>query len=146
MSNKKNSLVNQFKNNILAILSLSIAISALGYNSWRNELSEQNRNIRYAGFEIIKETTKLQQFLDQTTFIKKEEQSNTPIEGWVRIRLINSLSMFMNNLVQDKAKALYIQWRNSWQDLSSDEITNLQLSLNIEELIEEVRLELSLLK
>ncbi|PCI68536.1 MAG: hypothetical protein COB38_08860 [Gammaproteobacteria bacterium] len=146
MSTKPNSFINQLRNNILAILSLSIAISALGYNSWRNELSEQNRNTRYAGFEIIKETSKLQNFLDQTTFTKQQDQSNTPIEGWVRIRLIRSLSMFMNNLVQDKAELLYSQWRSSWQDLSSNEMTNRQLSLNIEALIQEVRLELSLLR
>jgi len=33
----------QIKNNLLAIISLVVAFSALGYNTWRNELTEHNR-------------------------------------------------------------------------------------------------------
>ena len=143
MTTKKYSLINQFRNNILAILSLSIAISALGYNSWRNEQSEQNRNIRQAGFEIIKETAKLQHFLDNTTFLTAKERSSTPIEGWVRIRLIQSLSMFMNQAVQSKANFLFLFWKDNWQNLKLEQNTNKDLSIIIDELVKEVRVELS---
>jgi len=39
--------------NLLAMISLFVALSALGYNTWRNELTEQNRNVRQAGFEML---------------------------------------------------------------------------------------------
>jgi len=39
----------QIRNNMVALISLLIALSALGYNTWRNELTERNRNIRDAG-------------------------------------------------------------------------------------------------
>ena len=122
-----------------------IAISALSYNSWRNELSEQNRNIRYAGFEIIKETAKLQQFFDQTTFESENHKSKLPIEGWVKIRLIQSLSVFMNIEVQNQANYLFSKWQDGWQKLKSNKKVNSDLSIIIDNLVNEVRLELSLL-
>ncbi|PHS20052.1 MAG: hypothetical protein COA86_01840 [Kangiella sp.] len=143
MNSASISMGKQFKNNILAILSLTIAISALGYNSWRNEQSEQNRNIRQAGFEIIKETAKLQHFLDNATFITTKDQSNTPIEGWVRIRLIQSLSMFMNEAVQIKANFLLLFWKDNWQNLKLEQNTNNDLSIIIDGMVKEVRVELS---
>lgn len=43
----------QLRNNLVALISLFIALSALGYNTWRNERTERNRNIRAAGFESL---------------------------------------------------------------------------------------------
>ena len=37
----------------MALISLAVAISSLAYNSWRNEQSEANRNIRTAGIELL---------------------------------------------------------------------------------------------
>jgi hypothetical protein len=39
----------QLRDNLVAITSLVVALSALGYNTWRNERTERNRNIRTAG-------------------------------------------------------------------------------------------------
>ncbi len=36
-------LTEQIKRNQLAIISLVVALIALGYNTWRNELTEENR-------------------------------------------------------------------------------------------------------
>ena len=46
-------VIQQIRNNLVAIISLVVAISSLSYNTWRNELTEENRNIRFAGFEVI---------------------------------------------------------------------------------------------
>ena len=97
--------------NLLSVLSLTIAITALSYNSWRNELSEQNRNIRFSGFEIIKESAHLQLVLDQLTYSdNKNNQASITIEGWVKIRLIQSLSYFMSPQVKLKADNLFNVW------------------------------------
>src|SRR5882757_4094648 len=53
------SIREQVRNNSVALISLFIALSSLGYNTWRNERTERNRNIRTATFEIL---TKLAEF------------------------------------------------------------------------------------
>ncbi|HBS27331.1 MAG TPA: hypothetical protein DD827_09455 [Gammaproteobacteria bacterium] len=60
-----NSILRQIQNNSLAIISLVVAFSALGYNTWRNELTESNRNIRMAGFEMLLHIGELQ----KTTYL-----------------------------------------------------------------------------
>lgn len=37
----------------LALVSLLVARGALGYNTWRNERTEDNRTVRAAGFEML---------------------------------------------------------------------------------------------
>lgn len=55
------SLKDQLRNNLVAIISLAVALTALGYSTWRNERTEQNRNVRAAGFELLSEIGALQQ-------------------------------------------------------------------------------------
>jgi len=43
----------QVRNNAVALISLLIALTSLGYNTWRNERTEHNRNSRTAAFEIL---------------------------------------------------------------------------------------------
>lgn len=38
----------QIRNNAVALISLVVALAALGYNTWRNERTEANRNLRAA--------------------------------------------------------------------------------------------------
>ncbi len=79
----------QLQKHAIALISLVIAISALAYNSWRNELSEENRNIRAAGFEIIKESAKLQFVIDRTTYLATDSnKSYEAINGWATVNLI----------------------------------------------------------
>ena len=37
----------------VALISLAIALSSLAYNTWRNEQTEANRNVRTAGIELL---------------------------------------------------------------------------------------------
>lgn len=43
----------QLRSNAVALISLAVALTALGYNTWRNERTEHNRNIRVAAFEVL---------------------------------------------------------------------------------------------
>ena len=58
-------LLGQYRRDIVALISLTIAISSLGYNTWRNEHSEHHRNKHFAVFEI----KKLIQFQQLGSFI-----------------------------------------------------------------------------
>ena len=53
----------QLRDNMVAITSLVVALSALGYNTWRNERTERNRNVRAAGIELLGEIGSLQQII-----------------------------------------------------------------------------------
>ena len=97
----------QFKNNLLAIISLLVAFSALGYNTWRNELTEQNRNIRFAGFEIIKNLGELER--------------NTPRDGWAVVLVLRDLSALMPVPVSAGAAQLFEVWKNSWDGLGRED-------------------------
>lgn len=45
----------QLKTNLVALISLVVALTALGYTPWRNERTEYNRNVRVAAFETLKQ-------------------------------------------------------------------------------------------
>jgi hypothetical protein len=46
-------LKDQLKRHSVALISLVIAITSLAYNTWRNEQTEANRNIRTAGIALL---------------------------------------------------------------------------------------------
>ena len=43
----------QIRSNSVALISLSVALIALSYNTWRNETTESQRNIRQASFRVL---------------------------------------------------------------------------------------------
>ncbi len=130
----------QLQKNAIALISLVIAISALAYNSWRNELSEENRNIRAAGFEIIKESAKLQFVIDRTTYLTAGSNNNyDAINGWATVNLILSLSELMPSSVNDTAQSLRQQWQTHWKDLETSEEANNEISKANRLMLQEVR-------
>lgn len=110
------------KNNWLSLLSLAVALSALFYNTWRNEQTELNRNYRASGFEIVREIAKLQLLVDQTFYAP--ESNNNAIEGWTRINFIQSLSAIMPSSVKQRADDLKLVWSEQWQQLNEKESAN----------------------
>ena len=48
----------QLRNNSVALISLVVALTSLAYNTWRNERTEHNRNIRTAS-EVEKQLDKI---------------------------------------------------------------------------------------
>ena len=114
----------QIRNNLLAIISLVVALSALGYNTWRNESSETNRNIRQAGFEIIMHVGELQKFA-YTSVYDKENLKSDPIIASTEVLLINDLSRLMSESVNIKAKELSDAWDKNWQGLKTQNEFNL---------------------
>ncbi len=114
------SLKAQLRNNLLAIISLVVAFSALGYNTWRNELTEQNRNIRFAGFEIIKNLGELERITYLIHYDKAIER-NTPRDGWAVVLVLRDLSALMPETVSVEAARLFDTWKNAWDGLGKDD-------------------------
>ena len=112
-------LPEQLRRHSLAIISLLVALTALGYNTWRNELTEQNRNIRFAGFEMLLHASELRRISYLAHYDRDSIQGN-PRSGWVKVMIIQDLSMIMPSTLQAAADELYGTWEREWQGLGSD--------------------------
>ncbi len=110
----------QLKRNSLAIISLFVAFSALGYNTWRNEQTEENRNIRAAGFEMLLHIGQLQR-ISYLAHYDKDMQQGNPRSGWVEVLVLRDLSMLMPAELQQYTQHLFDSWKENWQGLGKDE-------------------------
>ena len=113
-------LTEQIRRHSLAIISLVVALTALGYNTWRNELTERNRNIRHAGFEMLLHIGELQR-ITYLAHIDKDIQAGNPRKGEVAVLILLDLARLMPDFVQNRAQALLHIWRENWKGLGSDE-------------------------
>lgn len=133
-------LSQQIKQNSLAIISLFVAFSALAYNTWRNELSESNRNIRQSGFEIIMHVGELQKIAYLSHF-DMDQIKGSPRLGWTEVLLIKDLSRLMPEVIQQKSNNLETAWRNNWEKLASkDELSIAEIDTALLELRTDVLL------
>ena len=110
----------QVRNNMVAIISLAIALSALGYNTWRNERTEHNRNIRLAGFELLTEIGSLQQIIFYAHFTEGDQRGD-PRMGWADMLTINDLAQLMPAEVARDAGQLKTVWQADSAGLAEDD-------------------------
>jgi hypothetical protein len=112
----------QLRNNAVALISLLVALSSLGYNTWRNERTEHNRNIRTATFEIL---TKLAEF-ERVVFLAhydRDEHNGNPRIGWTYVIVIDDLSSVVAGAVGPRAGELRKVWAGNWEHLQDDNDT-----------------------
>jgi hypothetical protein len=110
----------QLRNNSVALISLFIALSSLGYNTWRNERTEHNRNIRTATFEIL---TKLADF-ERVVYLAhydKDQVMGNPRIGWTYVIVIHDLSGVVPGAIEPKATQLRAIWKDNWEGLGADD-------------------------
>lgn len=110
----------QFRDNLVAIISLAIALSALGYNTWRNERTERNRNIRVAGIELLTEVGSLQQIIFYAHFTEGDQRGD-PRMGWADVLTINDLATLMPAAVVRDAIKLRTVWEADSAGLMEDD-------------------------
>ena len=110
----------QLRDNLVAITSLVIALSALAYNTWRNELTERNRNIRVAGIELLSEIGSLQQIIFYAHYTKGDARGD-PRMGWADVLTISDLAALMPEPVPQDAEALRAVWEADSTGLIDEE-------------------------
>jgi hypothetical protein len=110
----------QLRSNLVALISLVIALSALGYNTWRNERTERNRNIRAAGFELLTEIGSLQQIIFYAHFTEGDQRGD-PRMGWADMLTINDLAALMPAVVVRDAGELRTVWEADSAGLARDD-------------------------
>lgn len=138
-------LVNQVRQNMLAIISLVVAISALSYNTYRNELTEVNRNKRSAGFELLKELNELQLLIDYAHYDKDSEQGN-PITGWGHVMYVKDMSHLISASVVAEADRLGKIWEAEWASVYDSKASNQRITEGVNALRSRVRFEIKALK
>ena len=135
----------QVQRNLLAIISLAVAISALSYNTWRNETSEENRNIRLASFEILVQLGKLQIITDHVHYGNASNTAN-PITGWGHVAMIDDLSFLMPAPLPDEAVQLKNVWQQNWEGLGTDDSSAVIITETITAMRETVKSQLKTIK
>ena len=110
----------QLRSNAVALISLAVALTALGYNTWRNERTEHNRNIRVAAFEVLTQLGELQVVVNSAFYAKSSNRMD-PMAGWGRVALITDLSQLLPAPAPQRAEELHRVWQADWQGITDSE-------------------------
>lgn len=116
----KNSILGQIQRNLIAIFSLIFAITSLGYNTWRNELTEDNRNIREAAFVVLVKLGDLQRVVFFSHY-DHDEVTGNPRNGWAYALTISDLSQVVPEPLPECTATLKQVWGENWNLLGSQE-------------------------
>ena len=141
MKNEKHDLGQQIQRNLLAIISLVVAISALSYNTWRNETTEVNRNTRLASFEILVQLGKLQIITDHAHY-GEDNQMGNPITGWGHVTMVEDLSFLMPEPLPGMATKLKGVWQVNWEGLGKNQTSAMKITEAITTMRETVKTQL----
>ena len=113
-------LVDQLQRNSVALISLVIAISSLGYNTWRNEASEHNRNQRVVSIEVLRNVGELQQLVYHSHWDMEDRDKGNPLTGWALVLTIKDLSQLLEGTAPEAGTNLWKTWDDNWQALGED--------------------------
>jgi len=123
----------QIRRHSVAIISLVVALSSLGYNTWRNEQTEANRNVRTAGIQLLLTLGEL----DQVVFFSHYEMDSergSPRAGWAYVLTIADLASLTSEPVSRSSGALFDAWQSNWPGLGSDDAAEERISARIADL------------
>ena len=115
----------QVNNNLVALISLVLAITSLGYNTWRNETTEVQRNWRDASFQILIEIGELNQIVLMRRYFSNSpgtqsssssENGSVPqpeswVRGWGNVTMVRDLSAVMPKPLPEQGRQLFEHWQ-----------------------------------
>lgn len=110
----------QVKQHFLSIIGLIVAVTALVYSTWREELTEKNLNTRLASFDLLKNLGQLQVTINFLHFDSENSMGN-PLTGWGYIALINDLGEILPDPIPMQTKQLVKVWGENWNKLKTDQ-------------------------
>lgn len=105
----------QIHNNAVALISLFIAVSGLAYNTWRNETSEEQRNIRHAAFTVLEELGSMQEVVDARFYYfavgdEISSEGELRLKGYGSVLMARDLMSLMPDPAPDSGKMLHQTW------------------------------------
>lgn len=108
----------QIHRNAVALISLIIAVGSLGYNTWRNETTEAQRNTRHASFRVLESLGELQQVADYHYYFVDSENAASGeqwLRGWGQATLIRDLTMVMPGTAPRAGLTLFELWESRFR-------------------------------
>ena len=108
----------QIHNNIIAIISLVVALSSFSYTAWRTERSEHNRTTRQAAFQLLIALGDMKEVVYHGHYDHDAVRGN-PRTGWVYVDTIRDFSSAMPAPVPAKAEILMQSWKNHWEGIGT---------------------------
>ena len=124
-------LSEQIKRHSVALISLAIALSSLAYNTWRNEQTEANRNVRAAGIELLLALGEL----ERTVFLSHYDNDairGSPRSGWAYVLTIVDLAALTDEPAVGSSRALLGAWQQNWAGLGEDDAAEKIISEHID--------------
>jgi hypothetical protein len=110
----------QLRNNVVALISLVVALGSLGYNTWRNERTEHNRNVRTATFELLTRLAELERVVYLAQY-DRDASGGNPRVGWTYVLVIRDLASIVPAPVPAKAAELQRVWSENWEGLGKED-------------------------
>jgi hypothetical protein len=109
----------QLRRNVIAITSLVIAITSLSYNTWRNELSEENRTQRLVSMEVLMKLSELQQVVWHHHWDQDLPGRGNLRTGWTLVLVVRDISQLLDEEVQGSAATLWRTWDERHRQLAT---------------------------
>jgi len=125
----------QIRSNALALISLGVALISVSYNTWRNERTEHNRNVRAATFQILTKLADFERIVFLAQYDRDRAQGNPRI-GWTDVIVIHDLASVAPAPLESKAVRLREIWQANWEHLGEDDESSVD---RIEAAVEELR-------
>lgn len=116
------SIRKQIHNNAVALISLFVAVSSLGYNTWRNETTETQRNIRHAAFRVLENLGEVQEVVDSRHYYLAFDreigsEGELRIRGFGSVAMIRDLMMLMPEPGPTAGQSLHHLWLDRFAEL-----------------------------
>lgn len=108
----------QIKRNAVALISLAVALGSLGYNTWRNETTEAQRNVRHAAFRVLETLGALQEITDYRYYYLPYDstlgrEGELRVRGFGHVAMIRDLMGLMPGSAPVAGQALDSAWKRS---------------------------------
>ena len=127
-----NTIKSQIGRHSVALISLAVALSSLAYNTWRNEQTEENRNVRTAGIELLLKLGQLDRVVFYSHYDNDKARGN-PRTGWAYALTIRDLGSLMNEPASSSSVDVIEIWRQNWSGLGSDDLAAESISDSIDQ-------------
>ena len=108
----------QVQRNLVALISVFIAVTSLSYNTWRNEKTELNRNLRQGSFELLLKLGELRELVYHLEYDRAVIEQTAERTGWVTVFIIRDLASVLEDPVPAAAESLFDAWSKHWDELA----------------------------
>ena len=109
----------QVQRNLVALISVFIAVTSLSYNTWRNEKTELNRNLRQGSFEVLLKLGELRELVYHLEYDRAVIERSAERTGWVTVFVIRDLASVLQDPVPGAAQSLFDAWSEHWDELAA---------------------------